>query len=112
MTGFLVVIMGSSFLSSLVQVCRLTTVSLPEIVRGYCAAVRAALTDDGLPPLSAAGLKLQARLTWIVSSLERVRDKAGGFPASLTKLRKLLHKGLKETASLWPPVKAAYPWVH
>src|SRR3954469_18627124 len=27
-----------------------------EIVRGYCAAVRAALTDDGLPPLAAAGL--------------------------------------------------------
>src|SRR4051812_40921376 len=25
-----------------------------EIVRGYCAAVRAALTDDGLPPLAAA----------------------------------------------------------
>src|SRR3989440_1464345 len=30
-----------------------------EIVRGYCAAVRAALTDDGLPPLAASGLKLQ-----------------------------------------------------
>jgi hypothetical protein len=83
-----------------------------EIVRGYCAAVRAALTDDGLPPLSASGLKLQARLTWIVSSLERVLDKAGGLPASLTKLRRLLHKGLTETAALWPPVKAAYQWVH
>ena len=33
-----------------------------EIVRGYCAAVRAALTDDGLPPLAAAGLKLHERL--------------------------------------------------
>ena len=33
-----------------------------EIVRGYCAAVRAALTDDGLPPLAASGLKLQDRL--------------------------------------------------
>src|SRR3954451_22710114 len=30
-----------------------------EIVRDYCAAVRAALTDDGLPPLVASGLKLQ-----------------------------------------------------
>src|SRR3954466_1491932 len=30
-----------------------------EIVRGDCAAVRAALTDDGLPPLAASGLKLQ-----------------------------------------------------
>jgi hypothetical protein len=83
-----------------------------EIVRGYCAAVRAALTDDGLPPLSAPGLKLQARLTWIVTSLERVLDQVGGLPASLTKLRQLLNKGLNETAALWPPVKAAYQWVH
>src|ERR1700760_4240313 len=30
-----------------------------DIVRSYCAAVRSALTDDGLPPLSASGLKLQ-----------------------------------------------------
>src|SRR5438105_11826817 len=29
-----------------------------EVVRGYCAAVRSALADAGLPPLSAAGLKL------------------------------------------------------
>ncbi len=29
-----------------------------EIVRSYCVAVRAALTDDGLPPLAASGLKL------------------------------------------------------
>src|SRR5213596_1853220 len=27
-------------------------------IRGYCLAVRGALTDDGQPPLSAAGLKL------------------------------------------------------
>src|SRR4029079_4454766 len=33
-----------------------------DIVRGYCAAVRAALTDDGLPPLAASGLKLHDRL--------------------------------------------------
>jgi hypothetical protein len=83
-----------------------------EIVRGYCAAVRASLTDDGLPPLSASGLKLQVRLTWILTSLDRVRDKARGLPKPLVKLRELLHKGLSETASLWPPVKAAYRWVH
>src|SRR3954447_1242460 len=29
-----------------------------DTVRDYCAAVRAALTNDGLPPLAAAGLKL------------------------------------------------------
>ena len=40
-----------------------------EVVRGYCAAVRAALTDDGLPPLAAAGLKLHDRLSRIAASL-------------------------------------------
>jgi hypothetical protein len=83
-----------------------------EIVRGYGAAVRASLTEDGLPPLSAAGLKLQARLTWIVSSLDRVQAQRDGLPKPLAKLRELLHKGLTETASLWPPVQAAYRWVH
>lgn len=78
-----------------------------EIVRGYCAAVRSSLTDDGLPPLSAAGLKLPGRLTWIVSSLDRVRDQLGGLPKPLARLRELLHKGLTETAALWPPVQTA-----
>src|SRR5205823_10182698 len=29
-----------------------------EVIRGYCAAVRTALTDDGRPPLQASGLRL------------------------------------------------------
>ena len=33
-----------------------------EAIRGYCAAVRSALTDDGRPPLEASGLKLVDRL--------------------------------------------------
>jgi hypothetical protein len=82
-----------------------------EIVRGYCAAVRAALTDDGLPPLSAPGLKLQARLEKVAASLDRVAAQVGGVPRGLKKLRQLLHKGLQETASLWPPVREAYRWV-
>jgi hypothetical protein len=40
-------------------------------VRGYCAAVRSALTDDGRPPLDAAGLKLHDRLSTIAASLEQ-----------------------------------------
>src|SRR5207302_6554393 len=48
-----------------------------EVVRGYCAAVRSALTDDGLPPLSAAGLKLHDRLERIAASLDRVATLAG-----------------------------------
>lgn len=46
-------------------------------IRGYCAAVRPALTDDGRPPLEASGLKLQARLESIAASLDRVRSKRG-----------------------------------
>ena len=42
-----------------------------EVVRGYCAAVRSALTDDGPPPLSASGLQLHERLSQIQDSLER-----------------------------------------
>jgi hypothetical protein len=83
-----------------------------EVVRGYCAAVRASLAEEGLPPLSAAGLKLQARLSWIVASLDRVRGRAGGLPKPLARLQELVHQGLRETAALWPPVQAAYRWVH
>jgi hypothetical protein len=46
-----------------------------QAVRGYCAAVRSALTDDGRPPLAAAGLKLHDRLATIAASLERVAEK-------------------------------------
>ncbi len=46
-----------------------------ETVRGYCLAVRSALTDDGRPPLEASGLRLQERLTLIERSLERVAQK-------------------------------------
>jgi hypothetical protein len=83
-----------------------------EIVGAYCTAVRAALTDDGPLPLSAAGLKLHGRLQKIARSLDRVRNKTGALPRGLQKLRQVLDKGLTATASLWPPVKAAYQWVH
>jgi hypothetical protein len=46
-----------------------------EVVRGYCAAVRSALTDDGRPPLDASGLKLHDRLTAMTPSLERVETR-------------------------------------
>jgi hypothetical protein len=50
-----------------------------EVVEGYCQAVRAALTEDGRPPLDAAGLTLHKRLTQIDESLERVEQK-GDYP--------------------------------
>src|SRR4051812_34888492 len=48
-----------------------------EVIRGYCAAVRSALTDDGRPPLEASGLKLQGRLAAAAESLDRVAAKRG-----------------------------------
>jgi hypothetical protein len=48
-----------------------------EAVRGYCAAVRSALTDDGRPPLEASGLKLHDRLEKVAASLDRAAEKGG-----------------------------------
>jgi hypothetical protein len=48
-----------------------------RVVRGYCAAVRSALTDDGRPPLAASGLKLRDRLEAVAASLDRL-DRKGG----------------------------------
>jgi hypothetical protein len=48
-----------------------------EVLRGYCLAVRSALTDDGRAPLAAAGLTLHARLETISASLARVVEKRG-----------------------------------
>jgi hypothetical protein len=46
-----------------------------EVTRGYCLAVRSALTDDGRPPLCASGLKLHERLRAIAASLGRLAEK-------------------------------------
>lgn len=46
-----------------------------EVVRGYCAAVRSSLTEDGRPPLQAAGLRLHERLSAIEQSLAEAEKK-------------------------------------
>jgi hypothetical protein len=51
-----------------------------QAIRGYCAAVRSALTDDGRPPLSAPGLVLKGRLEAVAESLDRVEEKRGSRP--------------------------------
>lgn len=51
-----------------------------QVVQGYCAAVRSALTDDGRPPLVASGLKLHDRLSAIKASLQRSTSKKGRRP--------------------------------
>jgi hypothetical protein len=48
-----------------------------QVVRDYCLAARSALTDDGQPPLCAAGLRLHERLQQISDSIERVAQKRG-----------------------------------
>jgi hypothetical protein len=50
-------------------------------IRSYCLAVRAALSDDGKPPLHLPGVTMHERLSAIQSSLERVGQK-GGFQMS------------------------------
>jgi hypothetical protein len=54
-----------------------------EVGRGYCAAVRSALTDDGRPPLEASGLKLHDRLRLLpVSSGSKKGGLAPGTAAA------------------------------
>jgi hypothetical protein len=48
-----------------------------QVVRGYCAAVRSALTDDGRPPVCAPGLRLHDRLAAVAASLDRVATAKG-----------------------------------
>jgi hypothetical protein len=51
-----------------------------EAVRGYCLALRSAITDDGRAPLSASGIKLHERIEAIEGSIERVMGARRGFP--------------------------------
>jgi hypothetical protein len=48
-----------------------------QAIRGYCAAVRSSLTDDGRAPLEAPGLKLAGRLEEVAASLDQVAVKRG-----------------------------------
>lgn len=81
-----------------------------EIVRGHCAAVRSALTDDGRPPLVASGLRLLERLRKIGASLDRLRRR-GVLPGQLARLHRLVVKGLTQTQALWPAIRRGYRWV-
>lgn len=60
--------------------------AVTEAARGYCLAVRSALTDDGRPPLAASGLRLHERLQAIATSLDHVTTtltkKGGPFAPS------------------------------
>jgi transposase-like protein len=51
-----------------------------EAIRGFCLAVRSALTDDGRPPLAASGLQLHDRLQTIHASIGRVAQRGACPP--------------------------------
>ena len=80
-------------------------------MRGYCLAVRSALTDDGRPPLDADGLKLKTRLQDISNSIARMEQKRK-LPNELSRLQQLVQAGLTATRHLWPAIEQAYAWVH
>ena len=48
-----------------------------DVVTGYCAAVRSALTEDARPPLLFAGLRLHRHIVDIHASLRRNAEKGG-----------------------------------
>jgi hypothetical protein len=48
-----------------------------QVVQGYCAAIRSALTDDGHPPLNFSGLHLHERVEALEASLTRLGEKGG-----------------------------------
>ena len=81
-----------------------------EVIRGYCPAVRSALTDDGQAKLRASGLKLHGHIAQITASLARIAEK-GGLPRELERIRTILTKGLAETHALWADVEMGHRWV-
>jgi len=52
-----------------------------KTIRGYCLALRSALSDEGKPPLVLPGLLMHERLRAIIASLERVEKKRGCQPS-------------------------------
>ena len=74
---------GSAGVRPIERSWRRSPASRPGSSGATAVAVGAALTDDGLPPLSASGLKLHQRLNLIVTSLDRLFDKTGDVPEGL-----------------------------
>jgi hypothetical protein len=57
-----------------------------EVIRGYGAAVRGALSEGGHPPLDPGGLHLQQRLAAIAASLDRATAKGGACTPNTVEL--------------------------
>jgi hypothetical protein len=78
-----------------------------EIVRGYWAAVRAAVTDDGWPALATPGLARPERREQITASLDKVAAPPSNLPGGFRRLRHVRQRGREATAALGPPVRVA-----
>jgi hypothetical protein len=82
-----------------------------EAIRGYCLAVRASLTDDGRSPLP----RFWSAVVRSRDPGERLHCPYPGkkrLPPALKQLQQPLSKGIKATATLWPPLQSAYGLVH
>ncbi len=91
-------------------------------IRGYCLAVRSALSDDGKPPLQLPGLAMHDRLRAIQESLERVAEKkrfqpswpscVAWWPRAYSRLPscgrrcRLRNAGCTEQPRCWPTIRA------
>lgn len=53
-----------------------------EVAKGYVAAVRSLLLEDGNPPLDLPGMRIYEQAQAIQASLQKCLDKKGGHPAS------------------------------
>lgn len=54
---------------------------------------------------------MQERLSAISQSLEDVATPKGRLPKPLESVKKMLHRALNKTASLWPDIRRAYDWL-
>ena len=95
----------------------LAKLTSPEaiIAQGYCLAIRSALTDDGHPPLCAAGLRLADRLGSIDTSLQQVLQKKGisqDLLLLLERIQKRVQQGLTRASADWPTLRQAYARVY
>lgn len=66
-----------------------------EFIRGYCLAIRSALTDDGRPPLSATGRKI-ASPDLVVRDAIRVIALVGFFESKVLGSGKVILTRKKE----------------
>ncbi len=82
-----------------------------KTIRGYCLALRSALSDEGKPPLQLPGLLMHERLRAILDSLEWVEEKRGCQP-SWSSLREWCGEGCLPPSSTGHPFNSLKAGLH